>query len=467
VPVPDTFVLLDLETTGANPVSDRITEIAAIRVERGEIVERWETLVNPGRPIPAFIQQIIGITDDMVRDAPAFAELAPRVRALLDGAVFVAHNARFDYGFIHNEFGRLGEDFDAPVMCTVKLSRALQPEHHRHGLDALIERHGFVCDARHRAMGDADVLWQFLQLAREKFPAAALEAAWDKAMKFPARPPKLPAGILEGLPDAPGVYLFFGEEDEVLFVGRSPALRARVMEHFAAIERKGKEGDLARAVRRLEWIETAGELTAALLELDLQTRLAPRHNRSSTPAVGACGLRVNLRRRGVPQIQRVALDGTDPADWQDIYGAFRGKKEADAMLHELTGAYGLCPRRLGLEAAGSGACAARKAGRCVGVCAGRETPEAHDERLLGALAGVGVRPWPWGGPVVVTERSAHTDAVSHLVFDRWCHLGSADSSVALAALLAAPPPRAFSLDLWRLFSRWLAQPGNETRVEAV
>jgi DNA polymerase III subunit epsilon len=68
---------------------------------------------------------------------------------------------------------------------------------------------------------------------------------------------------------------------------------------------------------------------------------------------------------------------------------------------------------------------------------------------------------------VVTERSAHTDAVSHLVFDRWCHLGSADSSVALAALLAAPPPRAFSLDLWRLFSRWLAQPGNETRVEAV
>ena len=467
MPIPETFVLLDLETTGANPVSDRITEIAAIRVERGEIVERWETLVNPGRPIPPFIQQIIGITDDMVSDAPAFAELAPRVRTLLDGAVFVAHNARFDYGFIHNEFGRLGEDFDAPVMCTVKLSRALQPEHHRHGLDALIERHGFVCDARHRAMGDADVLWQFLQLAREKFSVATLEAAWDKAMKFPARPPKLPAGILEGLPDAPGVYLFFGDEDEVLFVGRSPSLRARVMEHFAAIERKGKEGDLARAVRRLEWIETAGELAASLRELELVRTHRPRHNRVPTAGEAACALRVTLRRRSAPQLQRVKIDGTDPAGWEGLFGAFRGRKEADAVLRELIAAYGLCPRRLGLEPAGVGACSARRAGQCAGVCAARETPEAHDERLLGALAPLGVKPWPWGGPIVVTERSAHTGAVAHQVFDRWCHLGSADSHDALVALLAELPPRAFALDVYRLLQRWLAQPDNVEKIETV
>lgn len=465
MPLPETYVLLDLETTGANPVSDRITEIAAIRVERGEIVERWETLVNPQRPIPPFIQQIIGITDDMVRDAPPFAELAPRVSALLDGAVFVAHNARFDYGFIRNEFMRLDADFHAPVMCTVKLSRALFPEHHRHGLDALIERHGFQCGARHRAMGDADVLWQFLQLADRQFPLETIERAWEKAMKFPERPPRLPEGILEGLPDAPGVYTFYGDEDAPLFVGRSASLRARVMEHFAAFGRKGKEGDLVRAVRRLEWTETAGELAAALLELDLQRRLAPRHNRSHGPADAACGLRVSLRRRSPPQIQRVKLDGTDPADWQDLYGAFRGRKEADAVLREVAAAYGLCPRRLGLEAAGSGACSARRAGRCAGVCAGRESPEAHDERLLGALAPIGVRAWPWDGPVVVTERSAHTDAVAYQVFDRWCHLGSADSREALASLLADLPPRAFSFDVWRLFTRWLAQPGNEACVE--
>jgi len=464
MPIPDTYVLLDLETTGANPVNDRITEIAVIRVEGGEIVERWETLVNPQRPIPPFIQQIIGITDDMVRDAPTFAELAPRVRALLDGAVFVAHNARFDYGFIRNEFMRLDGDFHAPVMCTVKLSRALFPEHHRHGLDALIERHGFQCDARHRAMGDAEVLWQFLQMARERFPAGVLERAWDKAMKFPERPPQLPPGILEGLPDAPGVYTFFGDEDAALYVGRSASLRARVMEHFAALERKGRDGDLARAVRRLEWTETAGELSAALLEIDLQRRLAPRHNRSSVPAEAACGLRVSLRRRSPPQIQRVPLDGTDPADWQDVFGAFRGKREADAVLRELIAAYGLCPRRLGLEPAGTGACSARKAGRCAGVCSGRESPEAHDERLLGALAGVGVRPWPWDGAVVFTECSAHSGAVSHQVFDRWCHLGQVDSDLALAELLAAPPARRFDLDVYRLLQRWFATPAHADAV---
>lgn len=467
MPIPDTYVLIDLETTGANPVSDRITEIAAIRVEGGEIVERWETLVNPGRSIPPFIQQIIGITDSMVADAPAFEALAPRVRTLLEDAVFVAHNARFDYGFIHNEFGRLGVEFDAPVMCTVKLSRALQPEYHRHGLDALIERHGFQCDARHRAMGDADVLWQFLQLAHEQFPADTLEAAWDKAMKFPARPPKLPAGILEGLPDAAGVYLFYGDADEVLFVGRSVSLRARVMEHFAAIERKGKEGDLARAVRRLEWIEMAGELAASLRELELVRTHRPRHNRVHTASDAACALRVNVRRRSAPQLQRVKLDGTDPAEWEGLFGAFRGRKEADSVLRELVAAYGLCPRRLGMEAAGVGACAARRAGQCAGVCASRETPEAHDERLLGALAPLGVKPWPWGGPIVVTEHSEHTGAVTHQVFDHWCHIGSADSEEALAALLADPPPRAFSLDVWRLLQRWLAQPDNACRVKSL
>ncbi len=131
-----------METTGApNPVVDRVTEIAILRVEGGQLVERWSSLVKPGMPIPPSIQGFTGITDAMVAAAPPFAELADGVRALLADCVFVAHNARFDYGFIKNEFRRIGQDFDAPVLCTVKLSRALYPQFHRHGLDALIERH--------------------------------------------------------------------------------------------------------------------------------------------------------------------------------------------------------------------------------------------------------------------------------------------------------------------------------------
>src|SRR5690606_5179196 len=105
-----------------------------------------------------------GITNEMVRGAPSFADIADEVFERIEGSLFIAHNARFDYGFLKNEFKRLEHAFQPRVLCTVKLSRALYPEHHRHGLDALIARHNLACDARHRALGDARVLWDFVQL---------------------------------------------------------------------------------------------------------------------------------------------------------------------------------------------------------------------------------------------------------------------------------------------------------------
>ena len=168
------LAFIDVETTGANPVVDRVTEIAILRVENGALVERWSSLVNPGMGIPPSIQGFTGITDAMVAGAPPFAELADGVRALLAGCVFVAHNARFDYGFIKNEFRRIGQDFDAPVLCTVKLSRALYPQHHRHGLDALIARHNLTCSARHRAMGDTEALHQFAGIVAGQFAQQAV-----------------------------------------------------------------------------------------------------------------------------------------------------------------------------------------------------------------------------------------------------------------------------------------------------
>jgi DNA polymerase-3 subunit epsilon len=211
--LPSRLAFIDVESTGAHPVRDRITEIAILRVEDGEVVARWESLVAPGQPIPPLIEEVTGISDAMVADAPAFEALADTVAALLEGCVFVAHSARFDYGFIRNAFTRIGREFEAPVLCTVKLSRALYPEHHRHGLDALIERHGLVCSARHRAMGDVEVLWQFVRGLEAGFAPEVLARAAARAMKAPAQPPGLPEGLLEALPDAPGLYLFHAQPE--------------------------------------------------------------------------------------------------------------------------------------------------------------------------------------------------------------------------------------------------------------
>ena len=461
--LPESLVLIDVETTGANPVRDRVTEIAVLRIERGEIVERWESLVNPECPIPPLIQRLIGITDDMVAGAPTFAELADAVRARLGTAVFVAHNARFDYGFIRSEFARLGQTFDAPVLCTVKLSRALYPEHHRHGLDALIARHGFSCDARHRAMGDTEVLWQFARLVTATFPADVLARAVERAMKQPARPAELPVGVLEGLPEAPGVYFLYGDNDQLLYIGRSASLRARVTEHFSP-NVKGREADLARRVRRVDWEESAGELSAQLRETELLRRRSPPHNRHATAGDEAFGLQLIAGRKRPPILQRVPLAGADPATWGDVHGAFRTRKEADHLLSELAQAYQLCPRRLGLEFGGSGACSAHLAKRCAGVCAGKESIAVHDERLMGALGAVRLRIWPWAGAVVVSERCGHSASEAFHLLDRWCHLGSADSVDGLARLRAGRPSRRFDLDIYRILVRWFAADVHQQAV---
>lgn len=455
--LPDPLVLIDLETTGADPVGDRITEIAILRIEGGEIVARWESLVNPQRSIPDMIVRLIGITDAMVANAPAFAELVPQVRRLLDGAVFVAHNARFDYGFICNEINRIGQIFEAPVLCTVKLSRALYPQHHRHGLDALITRHGFVCDARHRAMGDAEVLRQFTLQVAATFPAEVLERACAKAMKLPPRPPGLPEGALEGLPDGPGVYLLFGERDAVLQIGRCSSLRAHVIELLSTRKHSGHSADLATRVRHVEWLECAGELEAALRELDLMRKYglhqAGGRRKGGSSAVTAFGLRVIPRRKRAPVFERVPLTATDPADWEKVHGAFRSVRESDAALRGLADAYRLCPQRLGLEP-GKGACAASQKNRCAGVCAGRESIAAHDERLEGALRAVDLKAWPWPAAVVVYEHWEPSERQAWHVVDRWCHLGSAYSEVDLAALLDQLPARRFDPDVYRLLLRW-------------
>jgi DNA polymerase-3 subunit epsilon len=466
--LPRSLAFIDVESTGAHPVRDRITEIAILRVEDGEVITRWESLVAPGQPIPPLIETVTGISDAMVADAPPFEALADTVAALLDGCVFVAHSARFDYGFIRNAFARVGRDFAAPVLCTVKLSRALYPEHHRHGLDALIERHQLVCTARHRAMGDVEVLWQFVRQLEAGFAPEALARAAERAMKAPAQPPGLPEGVLEALPDAPGLYLFHaeseppaaGRRDPVLFVGRAQSLRARVREHFGAGARKGRDAELAARVKRVEWIETAGELDTSLRENALLRRLQPPWNRPQEPAGAAFALRLLPGRKRAPILEAVPVAGTDPADWDGLFGVFRNRREADNLLRELALLYRLCPRRLGLEG-GSGPCTAYAARRCAGVCARRESPAEHDVRLAGALAGVGVKPWPWAGPVVVEEFRA--GGLRRLqCFERWCHLGSADDEAELAVL--ATTPRAFDADVWRILARWLAVPDHLAQV---
>jgi DNA polymerase-3 subunit epsilon len=272
------LAFVDLETTGGSISEHRITEIGV--VEAGlHGVSRWSTLVDPQQPIPPFIQQLTGITDDMVRGAPTFTDIAAELFERLDGKLFVAHNASFDRGFLRSEFRRAGLSFNPDVLCTVRLSRSLYPAEKRHGLDALVERHMLVPSARHRALADADLLWQFWQRLHGLVPLEVLREQVERTMHRFRLAGNITEDVLEAAPAGCGVYLFYGESDLPLYVGRSVRLRQRVRSHLSGERRSAKEMRLAQQIRRVEWRATGGELGARLTEAQWIATLRPLHNR--------------------------------------------------------------------------------------------------------------------------------------------------------------------------------------------
>src|SRR5687767_11081380 len=150
VAAPDPFAgdiaCVDLETTGGHAGYNRVMEVGIVRMSAGRVVDEYSTLVNPGTRIPYAIQQFTGITEAMVADAPPFASVAESILERLEGRLFVAHNVRFDYGFLRSEFRRAGIRFRAPLLCTVRLSRALTPGIRGHNLDAVMSRYGIGCE---------------------------------------------------------------------------------------------------------------------------------------------------------------------------------------------------------------------------------------------------------------------------------------------------------------------------------
>lgn len=275
------FVMLDLETTGGSAVHDRITEIAAVRVENGVEVARWSTLVNPGVPISPFIQSLTGISDAMVAHAPPFEAVAQALLELLDGAVFVAHNVRFDHSFVQNALERIGTKLQVKTLCTVRLSRKLYPQHKGHGLDAITQRHGLHNQARHRAMGDVDVVLAWLALATQELGVDMLRREAGALLQGPTPvPPQLQTPVTD-IPETTGVYLLWGEGPKPLFIGKASNLRARVLWHFQSAPKVAREMRITQAVRRVEWRETASEMEAFALEARLKEELHPIYNRKT------------------------------------------------------------------------------------------------------------------------------------------------------------------------------------------
>lgn len=453
------FVVLDLETTGGSPAHDRVTEIAAVRIENGREVARWSTLVNPDTSISHFIQNLTGISNEMVRDAPAFGEVAQHLLELLEGAVLVAHNARFDHGFLQSEFARLDITLRVKTLCTVRLSRLLYPQHRSHGLDAIMQRHGLASSARHRAMGDVEVVLAWLASATRELGADQVKhQAGTLLQGSAALPPNLTTPI-QDIPQSCGVYLFYGEGQVPLYIGKSVNLRSRVMAHFQAAGKVAHEMRIAQEIRRVEWIETAGEIGALLLEARLVKERQPLHNRQLRRESSLCAWRLETDPSARVLLTLVRGEELQPQQFDRLYGVYRSKAQAIKGLRELAEQHALCPQALGLES-GKGRCFAHQIGRCKGVCCGEEKPAVHHLRLQLALVAHRLQVWPHAGPVGLREHSAENGRTDIHVFDQWCHLATVHDEAELEAALQSRQTLAFDLDSYRLLLKHLLPSGK-------
>lgn len=452
------LAFVDLETTGMRAEDDRITEVAIVRVDMNPHggpprVAEWSSLVDPEMPIPPVIQALTGITNTMVAGAPTFSAIASQIEARLDGALFIAHNARFDHGFLKHAFARVGRPMVARALCTVRLSRRLYPDAQGHGLDAIVARHGLTNTARHRALGDARVLWSFVELLYREHPAETIIAAVKRILKIPSLPPQLPPDALDALPEGPGIYLFYGENPLPLYVGKSVHLRERVGAHFTSDWRQESDLRLSQEIRRIEFEATAGELGALMREAVTIKRLLPAHNRA-------------LRRKADAGVLRLVADGpptfiqardVTPAELAGAFGPFSSKRGARETLRSLAAEHLLCWRMLGLEKRDGGPCFQRQLRRCAGACVADESAFAHDARLLEALAPLAIPAWPVEGIGLLREVDAKGERTDVHVLRDWCWLGTARDDGELCALLESPPAPQFDLDVAKLLIKRHAQ----------
>lgn len=455
-------VYVDLETTGATATHDRITEIGIIEVDHGRLIGEWSTLVNPGMSIPPMIQSLTGITNAMVAHAPAFEDIQREVLQRLEDKLFIAHNARFDYGFLKNEFRRCDVAFNARVLCTVKLSRKLYPQHARHNLDTLLERHGLDCEARHRALGDARVLWLLAQKWTAEHGPAPMQSAVDRLLKSQSLPAGLPDLAFDHIPEAPGVYLFHGDNDVVLYVGKSINMRLRAMSHFSGDHRVNKDMRIAQQIKRIDCRQTAGELGALLLESRLVKQLAPVHNRQLRRNSQLCTWHWrNDDTDSMPQLATAA--DIDPARFGEWYGMFRSRATALEALREIAAAHGLCPILLGLERR-DGPCFAHQINRCRGACVGLESRAQHALRLKDALSSLRTLPWPFAGRIGVRENAPGGEHSDLHILDRWCYLGTARSETDLHDIADNRAAPVFDVDTYKILKRFLAKPPPGTEI---
>ena len=341
------------------------------------IIDEYSTLINPERNIPYFITSMTGITNEMVEDAPKFYEVAKKIVEITEGKIFVAHNARFDYSFIRQEFGMLGFNFRRPLIDTVSLSRKLLPGHRSYSLGNLCKDLGIEINGRHRASGDAMATIRLLELLLEK-DRALKSGSLIKNRKAAKLHPALDAARLEEIPEEPGIYYFHDERGEVIYVGKSRNLCQRVNTHLSN-NTSGRAMEMRSLIADITWERTGSELIALLLESSEIKSKKPLYNRAQRRTGFRWGIYSYTDENGY-----IRFEYRNVKDDEIPLSLFSSRDKARGKLDQIINDFSLCQKLCGMYET-EGPCFHRQVSLCRGACCGEEEPKSYNDRALMAL----------------------------------------------------------------------------------
>lgn len=372
------YAIVDIETTGLGALGNKITEISIFVHDGQKVIREFTTLVNPEAPIPYRISGLTGITNDMVRKAPKFYEIAKEVIEYTKDCIFVAHSVNFDYNVIRQELTELGAEFKRKKLCTVRLSRKIFPGQRSYSLGNICSTLGIDINGRHRARGDAEATVTLFEKLLEADNDGHIHKFLNPRSRQATLPPLLSRSTIENLPNAPGVYYFKDENGKIIYVGKAIDIKQRVLSHLYS--RVNKELKLCNETANITFELTGNELTALLLESDEIKRYFPKYNASQKRVNPSYGIGTYKDRKGIIHIVFDQLK-LIPNPIIKFYTQSQCRK----FLEELCDRFELCPRYCSLQHI-SGGCFHYSIKKCHGICRNLEDVEAYNERVENALA---------------------------------------------------------------------------------
>ena len=380
------YAIVDIETTGGYAAAHGITEISIQVFDGNKVTERFESLINPGHPIPRYIQAMTGITNEMVEGAPPFEEVASTVYNILNDKIFVAHNVNFDYSFIKNHLDEYGFSLNVKKLCTVRLSRKIFPGFPSYSLGRLCQALGITIRNHHRAGGDTEATVKIFKQLLKKDKDNFIQKSLQRNSKEFILPPNVPKEHFDQLPYTPGVYYFHDEKGKIIYVGKARNVRYRVNSHFSNNSQSRQKQNFLRHIHSISHQPCATELMACILESTEIKKLWPVFNYSQKGWEDVYGIFAYEDQKGY---LRLAIEKNKKQ--LEPVCTIQNITEGHTLLRKIIRQFGLCPKLCFMQT-DHDKCEGVKDGYCRGACEQTEEPGAYNPRVADAMASLREKP---------------------------------------------------------------------------